>query len=210
MDPDLSASVPDGAFAVSEPPSEAYILSKLSPEVAESIRIRLDQELQSIDRERERLSQAMNDEILHMKQRCLYDVCGKMNQLAHQDTPNRALYDELYPDVFCRFTEKNTRQRMRKKPKFQKLSVDIAALSRPLPRVDILLDLNVRPKAEEVPVETEDNVAMVTTKLGQRWMARVARKDGLMALTYCDGSSSLLTETDAKTLGIGLAPWPGK
>jgi hypothetical protein len=157
----------------------------------------------------------MNDEVLHMKQRYLSDICGKMHQLAHLDAPNRAAYDDLYPDVFCRFSGKNTRQRMlrkpKPKPKPQKLAVDFAALSRPIAKSDILLDLNGCRQAPPAHQDVADEVAVLTTRLGQQWLVRRAdRGGGVMSLTYCDGSSSLLTETDANTLGVTFSAVPRK
>jgi hypothetical protein len=145
----------------------------------------------------------MSGEVLHMKQRYLYDVCGKMSQLAHQDAANRAAYDDLYPDVFCRFSEKNTRQRMRRRPKAQKPATDAGAFARPVPRAEVLLDLNGSARAAPQRAPPAGDVALLTTRLGQRWIVRRAHLGGeLMRLTYCDGSSSLLMEPEARALGV--------
>jgi hypothetical protein len=196
------ASIPPSNTAAHAPKSP-----KLSAEAAEYVRVRMEQEMLSIDSEHDRLVQAMNDEILHVKQRLLYNICGKMQEFAQREDPTLSQCQELYPDVFCRFSQKGTRQKMRRKPKLAKPCTDMAALDRPLGRPDLLFDLNGsrprRPRNEQ----TTNEVALMTTLGGQKWVAR--RTDGadhVQRVTYCDGSSSLLSGTDAKTLGISFSP----
>jgi hypothetical protein len=200
---------PAEAEAAVDEINEAEAFSKLSPEVAAYVRDRLSQERLSMDRERERIVHAMNDEILYMKQRHLYDICGQMRELSLRD-PNRAKYEEMYSDVFCRFGQKHTRQKMRRKPKFQKTVADLSFVTRPFAKSDIIMDLNgiTRPPPPPPP---SDDLVLMTTKGGQKWIAKkTSQGNGVLKLTYCDGSSSLLTESDAVTLGITFSAVPGK
>jgi hypothetical protein len=204
-------ALPRNFLSPSESSSDAISNVKLSPEAAEYVSKRMAEEMLSIDRERDRLVKAMDDEILHAKQRHLYNICGRMQECAQMDDLNPAVYQELYPDVFCRFSQKGTRQRMRTKPKLRKPATDAALLGLPISRTDLLLDLNGRLPTKRDFSQTTDEIALMTTFHRQKWV--VHRKDlgeNLMKITYFDGSSSLLTDTDVRTLGISFAPLKGK
>jgi hypothetical protein len=167
----------------------------------------MEQEMLSIDMEHDRLVQAMNDEILHVKQRLLYNICGRMQEFAQRGDPTLSQYQTLYPEVFCRFSQKGTRQKMRKRPRLAKPSTDMAALDRPLGRADLLLDLNGSRPRRSRNQQTANDVALMTTSGGQMWVTRrIDATDHVTRVVYCDGSSSLFTDTDAKTLGIAFVP----
>jgi hypothetical protein len=207
LESQCASAPPLDSIALPDPSGHPTQTLKLSAEAAEYVRVRMDQEMLAIDSERDRLLQAMNHEILHVKQRMLYDICGRMQEFAHTDDPTLAHYQELYPDVFCRFSQKGTRQKMRRKPRLPKPLTDVAASERPMPRTDLLFDLSGRlPRARENPPAADD-VALMTTQNRQRWVVRRSNLGNHIAkLTYCDGSSSLLTDSDAKTLGVSFSP----
>jgi hypothetical protein len=202
------ASAPSlDSITLPDPFDDRTQTSKLSEEAAEYVRMRMDQEMRSIDSERDQLLQAMNDKILRVKERLLYNICGRMQEFAHITDLTLAHYQELYPDVFCRFSHKGTRQKMRRKPRLSKPLTDVAAFEKPMPRPDLLFDLNGRlPNARENR-STAGDVALMTTQNRQKWVVRKADLGNHVAkLTYCDGSSSFLTHSDAKTLGISFSP----
>jgi hypothetical protein len=199
----------DPERAVVPEPAEEAILAQLSPDVARYVRSRLEQERLSIDCERERLIHAMNDEIRHIKQRRLYEICGQMRELSLRDSENRGAYEEIYPELFCGLGPKPARPKARRKTRDSKAAMDLAVMSRPIPKADVLMDLNggarLKPVAQPVPRGT----ALMATKNGQRWIVRRSDAgDGLVKLTYCDGSSSVMTAADAETLGLRFSTIP--
>lgn len=188
-------------------PQEEAIRSTFSPETAKYVEMRMNQEMFSIERERIRLVQAMNDEIAHMKQRLLYSVCGKMQELAYSDGENLALYKQMCPDLFTRFTQKGTRKRMRKKPKMQKISMSLGPLEQPLPRTEALIDISCPDPLPPRPSTTNTTEAIMCTKKGQKWYVKKNQiQDSVTQVTYCDGSKSLLTDNDIKTIKIRFEP----
>jgi hypothetical protein len=194
------------SIAVPDPSGGATQTLNLSAEAAEYVRVRMEQEMLAIDSERDRLLQAMSDEILHVKQHLLYNICGRMQELAHTGDPTLARYQELHPDVFRRFSQKGTRQKMRRKPRLSKPLTDVAALEKPMPRTDLLFDLNGRPPRPRECRLAADEIALMTTQSRQKWVVRRCNiGDHLAKLTDCDGSSSLLTDSDARTLRISFS-----
>jgi hypothetical protein len=143
-----------------------------------------------------------------MKQRHLYQICGQMRTLSLRDPANRDAYEEVCGDLFCRLGQRPSRPRPRRKPRDPR--VDLAPMSHPIPKADVLMDLNAGARREPGAPPTADATALLRTKNGQRWVVR--RSDlgnGLAKLTYCDGSSSLVTAADAGRLGLTFAALGG-
>ena len=187
--------------------SQPESLPELSPEATKYIQLRLDQEMASIDREQERLMKAMNDEILHMKQRLLYSICGKMQEIVSADEENLRDFRERCPDLFLRFAKKGTRKRMRKKPKFQKNQIVLASVDAPMSRTDVLFDLAGRRRPEDSGTICDTDPVLMRTRNGQKWIVHREEMPGeMMKLVYCDGSSSLVTQSDVRTLDLSFTP----
>lgn len=195
------------ALALPDSPDVPAVLEKLSPEATEYVRLRLDQEMASIDRERERVVQAMNDEILHMKQRLLYTLCGKMQHIASTDEDYMREFRERCPDLYLRFSQKGTRKRMRKKPKLQKSVADLASIDLPMAKSDVMFDMAGRVQADDPSTTCDDDPVVMQTRRGQKWIVRREELPGdMLKLVYCDGSSSLLTQSDIRTLDLSFTP----
>lgn len=180
----------------------------LSPCTAQYVKMRMQQEMLAIDREHDRLTKAMNDEILHMKQRLLYDICGKLQDIAAADESNAAKYREMCPDLFVRFTQKATRKRMRKKPKLQKIPLTMAGLDQPIDPNEVIFDLAGLSSTNDTWYESYEGSAIMTTEGGQKWIVKVNKfGDNLHKIEYCDGSSSLVSDSDLKTLNLRFQPF---
>lgn len=183
-------------------------LCKLSPAAAQYVKIRMEQEMLAIDRERDRLLKAMNDEILHMKQRLLYDLCSKMQDIAVADESNLAIYKNLCPDLIGNSNQKTTRKRMWKKPRLQKVPLTIAAIEQPIDHEDIIFDLSGCSIPEPVYSSSISGSGIMTTDGGQKWIVKVKKlDDNLHKIEYCDGSSSLVSDSDLKTLNLRFQPF---
>ena len=186
---------------------EAEFCKGLSPKACEFVHTRIQQELESIQKDQDRLIRSMNDEILHMKQRILYDMCSKMQSIANLNQENIEIYKEKCPDLFTRFSQKSTKKRMRKKPKLQKLNISPSTLTNHLDLTDILTDLSCVPKKETKVHTCNDSFSCMTTKNGQKWLVEVVPMDnGMKKLKYCDGSSSVITKADIETLHLQFDP----
>ena len=180
----------------------------LSPYTAQYVKMRMQQEMLAIDREHDRLTKAMNDEILHMKQRLLYDICGKLQDIAAADEANAVKYRDMCPDLFVRFTQKATRKRMRKKPRLQKIPLTLAGLDQPIDPNEIIFDLAGLSSTNETWLESYQGSAIMATEGGQKWIVQVKKfGDNLHRIEYCDGSSSLVSDADLKTLNLRFQPF---
>jgi hypothetical protein len=187
--------------------AESEHISKLSPETARHVTVRMEQEMAIINQARARLEQAMNDEILHMKQRILYDICGRIQEKALSDTSNVAFHQETLPDLFGRFPQKGVKKQLRKKPRMQKLNSGFTQSDMEIPRFERVFDLNGRLPKSSGNENSSSDLAVLLTRHGQKWLARKSDAgNGVTKLLYCDGSSSLVTEEDAKTLGLSFLP----
>ncbi|OHT14120.1 hypothetical protein TRFO_03149 [Tritrichomonas foetus] len=175
----------------------------LGPKATEFVRMRIRQEISTINKERERVLQTMKDEILHMKQRLLYDLCTKMQNVAFSDHSNFDTYKDKCPDLFTRFSQKNTKKRMRKKPKLQKVNIPFSTFNHHLDTNTILTDIACVRKSECQHKVCTDPFVQMTTNNGQKWLVqRIPIDDNLTKLKYCDGSSSSITPTDIETLNL--------
>lgn len=193
-------SLPDATDAPS-------VTGTLSPEATEYVRLRLDQELASINREKQRVIQAMNDEILHMKQLMLYNICSKMQMIASADEDSMREFKERCPDLCLRFSQKGTRKRMRKKPKLQKSVSVLGSVDVPMAKSDVIFDLAGRVHGDDVRGECGQDPVVMKTRRGQKWIVRREEVPGnMLRLVYCDGSSSLVTAGDIQTLDLSFAP----
>jgi exonuclease VII large subunit len=195
-------STPDGS-------AESEALSKLDPETARYVSERMEQEMLSIDRERARLEQAMKGQIQHVKQQILHDICRKIQEKGSGDTRNAATHQEMFPDVFGLFSQRSTRQQPRKKLKLQKPSFDLSKFEMEISWNQKLLDLTAsQQKTSEIEQESSD-LAVLVTRQGQKWIVKKSDMgNGVTKLSYCDGSSSLITDEDAKSLGLSFLPVP--
>ncbi|KAH0785525.1 hypothetical protein GPJ56_010546 [Histomonas meleagridis] len=185
---------------------ENNIYNQLDPSSQEYLLMRLEQEMLPIERERERLKKEMNEEILYMKQRLLYNTCGKIQEIT--DDPNE--YEKLKkicPDLFIRFPTRGTKKRMRKKPKPQKLNAEFAAACEPLSQEEILSDLNFVKQEKQKPSSTTEGMSIMVTKSGQKWIVdKEILENGTIKVTYFDGTSSMISKNDYKMLDIHFDP----
>ena len=154
-----------------------------------------------------RVMQTMKDEILHMKQRLLYDLCSKMQTIAFSDQTNLDIYKDKCPDLFTRFSQKNTKKRIRKKPKLQKLNIPVSNLNNSLDISNLLSDLACVKKNNEDRKMCDDPFVQMTTNSGQKWIVqRFPENNNLTKIKYCDGSSSVITPADVETLNLRFDP----
>ena len=186
---------------------EAELFKDLGPKASQFVRMRIQQEIKTIHKQRDRVIQAMKEDILHMKQRLLYDVCAKMQNLAYSDSQNIELYKEKCPDLFTRFVQKSSKKRMRKKPKLQKPNTQIKSLNQCLDPATILNDIACIKKAEVNEEDCENEFAQMTTRGGQKWIVqKIPIDETTYKIKYCDGTSSSLTRSDIETLKLQFKP----
>lgn len=187
--------------------NENELCKDLGPKASEFVRLRIQQELNTIQKDRDRIMQTMKDEILHMKQRLLYDLCSKMQTIAFSDQANLEVYKDKCPDLFTRFSQKNTKKRIRKKPKLQKLNIPVSNLNQSLEISNLLSDLACVKKKNEERELCDDPFVQMTTNNGQKWIIqRFPTDNNLTKLKYCDGSSSVIASADVETLNLRFNP----
>lgn len=186
---------------------ENELCKDLGPAASEFVKLRVQQELNTIQKDRDRIMQTMKDEILHMKQRLLYDLCSKMQSIAFSDQTNLDIYKDKCPDLFTRFSQKNTKKRMRKKPKLQKFNISVSNINQTLDVSNLLSDLACVKKEKEDNKVCDDPFVQMTTNNGQKWLVqRFPVDSNLTKLKYCDGSSSVITSADIETLNLRFDP----
>ena len=186
---------------------ENELCKDLGPKATEFVRLRIQQELNTIQKDRDRVIHTMKDQILHMKQCLLYDLCSKMQNIAFADQSNLDIYKEKCPDLFTRFSQKNTKKKARKKPKLQKLNIPVSNLNHSLDISNILLDLACVKRDNVSYKPCDDPLVQMTTNGGQKWIVQKFPGDNnLTKLKYCDGSSSVIPPADVETLNLRFDP----
>lgn len=195
-------------FVIPVLPNEDEIRSHFSPDIARYVDMRMNQEMLSIERERARVIQAMDDQLVYTKQRLLYNLCGKMQDFANNDAENLGIYKKMCPELFTRFVQKGTRKKLRKKPKMQKITHILDSLEQPLPRIDALLDISCTDYRPSPHQNTDNSSAIMHTKKGMKWIVNKKILEGSVAqVTYCDGSRSLLSPNDIRAIHVNFEPY---
>ena len=168
------------------------------------------EEILALEKEKARVLRAMQEEIAYAKQKRLYDICGKMHEIALGDSEHLEEYKEMVPDLFSRFSYGSIKKRIRKKPRLAKISFQ--RIDGPISRYEMLQQLAcIQPQKSTSPkysnIKDIPETVFLHSNTGQKWKVNTKKiNDDVIEITYIDGSSSLLNQSDIDSYKIYFSP----
>ena len=171
------------------------------------VEARLKFERRAVNHEKDRIIDAMNTDVLLLKQKMLNDCWSKLQEIVASDPSNAAMYKQMCPALFGPLSAKLPKRRTLKKPQLPKVNVNITRLD--LGETRIVSDMcGIKPHDDGDQTLREGKRIMITQS-GQRWVVKIkCVKEGTYCMTYCDGSSSQITQSEAQTLGLRFEEIP--
>ncbi|EAY19080.1 hypothetical protein TVAG_189710 [Trichomonas vaginalis G3] len=168
---------------------------------------RLELEERAITHERSRVSNAMNSELIAAKQRLLSEAWARMQELVSSDKANENMYRQICPQIFGPLSQKFPKKRSAKKPTIPKIGINATKLL--LGEASIINDMCGIPPPQQNNFVLTDGTKLMITATGQKWVVKIQHvRDDIFTLTYCDGSSSQLLQSDIPALGLKFTDVP--
>ena len=171
------------------------------------VETRLKFERRAVDHEKNRIIDAMNTDILLLKQKMLNDCWSKLQDIVANDPNNAAMYKQMCPTLFGPLATKLPKRRPLKKPQLPKVNINITRLD--LGESRIVSDMCGIKPTDNFDRTLREGKRIMITQSGQRWVVKIkCMKEGVFSLTYCDGSASLISQSDVQTLGLRFEEIP--
>lgn len=168
---------------------------------------RMALEERAISHERSRVSNAMSSELISAKQRLLSEAWAKMQELVANDKANENTYKQLCPQIFGALSQKFPKKRSSRKPTIPKIGANATKLL--LCEASIINDMCGIPQPQQDIYQLQEGTKLMITATGQKWVVKIQHvRDEIFTLTYCDGSSSQLLQSDIAALGLKFTDIP--